>query len=532
VVIAINGRLNRVLQTGRILLNCCLLLFSVQCRAAFSVTATKTELIFKFDAKDKARMVAEVQPWEDAWEGPTGTNTLAVFGGEGKKFSVPRFDGERDRIYSGFQALENEAPAGGIRFVEVSKEISKYRDAYPRTSSKKGLQVQMVDDAIKLGVKQAAFNFDLGGAVKPVPTGADLRWDMDGREFWFDSNYIRAIDREVKSMSDTGAAVTLILLNYVHPGSAADAILRHPHYDPKSPEHLSAFNTCTPPGMAWFKACVEFLAERYSEPGYPHGRVVNYIVGNEVNTHWYWDNMGHVSMEEFARDYSRAVRTCVTAVRKFSSSDRVFISLEHHWNIRYAGVDDTEGFRGRPFVDYLNRLGKEQGDFDWNVAFHPYPENLFDCRTWLDKTATYRDDTPRITFRNIEMLPRYLRRREMLYHGEPRRIILSEQGFHSKPTAEGEKLQAAAYCYAWRKIVNLAGVDAFILHRHVDYHGEGGLNLGLWRRDPKSTAPSQPLSRKPIYEVFRLADTPQWKQAFAFALPVIGIKSWSEIKDR
>jgi hypothetical protein len=62
VVIAINGRLNRVLQTGRILLNCCLLLFSVQCRAAFSVTATKTELIFKFDAKDKARMVAEVQP--------------------------------------------------------------------------------------------------------------------------------------------------------------------------------------------------------------------------------------------------------------------------------------------------------------------------------------------------------------------------------------------------------------------------------------------------------------------------------------
>jgi hypothetical protein len=503
-----------------------LLLFAFQGHAAFSVTATKTELLFKFDAKDNGRTLAEVEPWANA----STTNALSVFGASGRKFSVPRFDGARDRLYSAFEAVKNGASLGGIRFVEVSGDISKYHTAYPRASTKKGLQVQMVDDAIKLGVKHAAFNFDFGHMVKPMPETNDLCWEMDGREFWFDRNYIHGIDAEVKTMSDTGATVTLILLNYVHPGTPADAILRHPHYDPACPENLSAFNTQTPEGVAWFKACVEFLADRYSEPGFPHGRVANYIVGNEVNSHWYWDNMGHVSMEEFARDYSRTVRLCVTAVRKFSSSDRVFISLEHHWNIRSAGGDDTEAFRGHAFVDYFNRIGKDGGDFDWNIAFHPYPENLFDCRTWQDKTATPRDDTPRITFRNIELLPRYLRRKEMLYHGSPRRIILSEQGFNSKPTPEGEKLQAAAYCYAWRKIVNLAGVDAFILHRHVDYNGEGGLNLGLWRRDPKSPLPSQPLSPKPIYEVFRLADTPQWKQAFAFALPIIGIKSWREIE--
>jgi hypothetical protein len=33
-----------------------------------------------------------------------------------------------------------------------------------------------------------------------------------------------------------------------------------------------------------------------------------------------------------------------------------------------------------------------------------------------------------------------------------------------------------------------------------------------------------------MYEVFRLADTPEWESAFAFALPVIGLKSWSEAK--
>ena len=32
-----------------------------------------------------------------------------------------------------------------------------------------------------------------------------------------------------------------------------------------------------------------------------------------------------------------------------------------------------------------------------------------------------------------------------------------------------------------------------------------------------------------IYEVFRQADTPQWREAFAFALPVIGIQRWEDL---
>ena len=38
-----------------------------------------------------------------------------------------------------------------------------------------------------------------------------------------------------------------------------------------------------------------------------------------------------------------------------------------------------------------------------------------------------------------------------------------------------------------------------------------------------------PDRKKPIYEVFRLADTPDWKKAFNFALPIVGIKDWNEI---
>jgi hypothetical protein len=506
-----------------------LIVFGTRAWGQFSVTATKDELRFRFHDKSTNRSLVELAPYQ----APADAVTVppVVLNAGHKTFSIPRFDGPRDRLYSGFVALEDNKPVGVMQYVEINRhtgDISKYQEGYPQIRSKKGLQVQMPADAIALGVKHAAFNFDLGAAVKLNPASDDLKWRTDGRDFWFNRGYIEGIDHEVKTMSDSGATVTLILLNYVHAGTAANKILQHPTYDPTCPNHLSAFNTETPEGLAWYKACVEFLTDRYSAPPFVHGRIVNYIVGNEVNSHWYWANMGHVTMEQFAQDYARAVRICALAVRKYSASDRVFISLEHHWNIHYAAADDTQSFPGRPFIDYFNRIIKDSGNFDWNVAFHPYPENLFKCETWKDRTATFSNNTPRITFRNIEMLPRYFQQKVLLADGKPRHIILSEQGFHSPRTPEGEQLQAAAYCYAWRKIVNLKGVDAFILHRHVDNAAEGGLNLGLWKRATNSI--SEPSVKKPIYEVFRVADTPQWKQAFAFALPIIGIQSWSDLK--
>jgi hypothetical protein len=127
------------------------------------------------------------------------------------------------------------------------------------------------------------------------------------------------------------------------------------------------------------------------------------------------------------------------------------------------------------------------------------------------------------------MLPKFLAQPHLLYEGKPRRVILSEQGFHSRDNEKGLQLQAAAYCYAYYKASRLEGIDSFILHRHVDHGGEGGLNLGLWERSKQSRSPASPLKPKPIYEVFKKAGTGEWKEAFAFALPLIGIKSWEEL---
>jgi hypothetical protein len=401
---------------------------------------------------------------------------------------------------------------------------SRYAESYPSAASKKGLQVQMVDDALALGVKHAALNVDLAQIVDVRGDRSNPSWTSHERSYRFKENALEALDAQVKALSNRGVLVYAILLARESGEAETDRVLLHPKYDRKCPNHLSEFNAVTDEGQRWLEATIEFLAERWSRPDHRFGRVVGWIVGNEVNSHWFWANMGHASMTEFSEDYARVLRVVCGAVRRESSSARVYVSLEHHWNIRYASGDESQTFAARPF---LERLASIAGDVDWNVAFHPYPENLFEPRTWLDKTATTADDTPRITFKNIEMLPRFLKLEPMLFAGKPRHAILSEQGFHTLDAADGETIQAAAFCYAWKKVESLNGIDAFILHRHVDHRDEGGLRLGLWTRDPASVC--TPLAKKKLWDVFRSADTNEQQGAFAFALPLIGVGGWNEL---
>jgi hypothetical protein len=179
---------------------------------------------------------------------------------------------------------------------------------------------------------------------------------------------------------------------------------------------------------------------------------------------------------------------------------------------------------GRDVLDAFARL---TGDLGWHVAWHPYPENLGNPRVWADKTERSDDSTNKVTFKNLEVLCRHLRGPELLFRGEPRRVILSEQGFHSLPTPDGETLQAAAYAYAWEKCRRLPLVDAFIYHRHVDHAKEGGLRLGLWTNVPGSIA--DPERKKPIWELMKKAGSPEWEAAAAALRPVTGLQSWDEL---
>ncbi|MEQ1850322.1 MAG: DUF5722 domain-containing protein, partial [Chthoniobacteraceae bacterium] len=349
-------------------------------------------------------------------------------------------------------------------------------------------------------------------------------WTVDGETFHFHRGYVDSLG--VKRLSDAGVNVYLIVLGIESPDAALNARMLHPARDAKVPNKIAAPNLSTPEGTRLWRAAFEFLADWFSRADDGHGRVAGYIVGNEVNVHWQWHNMGRMPRPAAVAEYERFVRLAHTAVRKAGSGARVYMSLTHFWTID-PDADHWRSLPGRYFIEEFARQARARGDFDWHLAHHPYPEDLGNPRTWLDKTAPQSPDAKRITFRNLEQLDAFFARPELLFDGRRRSIILSEQGFHSNGTEKGDREQAAGFCYTWEKVSRLAGIDAFIVHRHVDHQYEGGLNLGLWRRKPDSIA--TPDTQRPIYECFKAAGTPAQEEVFRPYLPVVGVERWEEI---
>lgn len=425
------------------------------------------------------------------------------------------------RLMSALSEWVQQTKDTSIKNLPVAKVAARQTTkSFPVATSKKGLQVEIPADAIALGVKHAVFNFNLSAMFATTPSPSNPTWVRNGRKYSFDQGYLARRDAEIKQLSDSGALVYLVVLVYE---SQKHDFLLHPDYAADAPNRISAFNTVTEEGREALSAAMEFMADRWSGSKTANGRVVGYIMGNEVNSHWWWSNCGEKTMAQFVHDYADAISLAEKAVRTASDWARVYVSLDHHWTIRHSKQNPRRSFFGKDFLESFAAAAKQQGDPEWHLAFHPYPENLFDARFWEDETALPTLDSPRVTFNNLSVLTDFMKQPAMRLHGEPRSIILSEQGFHTKRGAEGERLQAAAYCYAYRKVAMAQDIDAFILHRHVDHPKEGGLNLGLRKYNPANRASG---SKKIIYNVFRDADRENWRQSFEFALPIVGLEDW------
>ena len=420
-------------------------------------------------------------------------------------------------------ATRGRVPVGGI--VHVGDFEREFKDArpFPNPGSKKGLQVQMVEDAIATGVRHATLNVTLGGLIDLEKKTGNPTWQLDGETFSFRQSYLDSLP--VKRLCDAGMNVYFILLAYEGKPEMNAAIL-HPARDAKLVNKIAAFDTVTPRGAKLWRATMEFLADYYSRPNDEHGRVVGYIIGNEVNVHWQWHNLGRMPRNVMVADYERQMRIANTAVRKSSKTARVYMSLTHFWTID-PDADHQRSMGGKYFIEEFARQARAGGDFDWHLAHHPYPEDLGNPRSWLDKTAPQNANAGRITFKNLEQLAHFFEAPALRFRGALRSIILSEQGFHSTDDEAGDRAQAAGYCYAWEKVARIPAIEAFVLHRHVDHQYEGGLNLGLWRRKKESIA--TPDTPRPMYECFKAAGTPAQEAAFRFALPVIGIERWDGV---
>ena len=271
---------------------------------------------------------------------------------------------------------------------------------FPTLPNKKGLQVQMVDDALALGIHHAGINVSYGSLFQLAAGPGTVPFQWEGRTWFINEGYARSLDRQIAPLSGKGVAVYLILLAYPTKDPAKDALLLHPAARADGKYNISAFNTATPDGLALYRALTAFLAQRYSSDS-PHGRVWGYIIGNEVNSQWMWYNLGNMPVDQAASEYEKAFRAAHEVIRQHSAHARCYLSFDHHWTASMPGISDQESYPTRTFLGHFARLARERGDFEWHVAHHPYPDDLGNPRTWLDKAAWTTDDSPHITFKNL-----------------------------------------------------------------------------------------------------------------------------------
>jgi hypothetical protein len=500
--------------------------------AIVSAAIDEKQIILTLSGEGKAKLV-ELAPYQNdepqkfaaIWEGDAKT----------KKIKINRFDNKRDRLFFKFQLVDSAAceALGSPQYVTDFSRLKNRDFEMSWDKSFKGLAcVRDVNDAIALGVKSADENLNINDIIDWRNTAPKAAWDVDGFPVPINMEYIEAVDRKLRQLTAAGINTTIIFLNKLPDTPDPNDPLIHPATDVKnSPWRLGMFNVTSDEGIRCYRAAIEFLADRYTRPDSKYGRISGFIIGNELQSHWVWCNIGLASPEKVADEYARAMRIADLAVRKIHRKLRVYVSLDHHWTHVDLMKDPLKEACGRELIERINERCKKEGNFPWYVAFHPYPENLFEPRTWLDRTATLSFDTQRITFKNLEVLPAFLQQDEFLYQGRPRRIILSEQGFNTPAGPDGEKIQAAAYAYAYHRASHLPTIDAFMYFTHVSSNDpmSAGLKLGLYDWDPNEPVSFKFGKKQHSWDVFRQADTPQWEQAFEFAKPIIGIKSWDEI---
>ncbi len=466
------------------------------------------------------------------------------------KFDIDRYHQSKDRLYSkflvvvpnSFDALEEDDVNlmfhGNDLIIDYPKHVTDYQFQsanvwlQEEVISKKGVfDDGLRDSAEELGSAHGKVAVVLDkllykdASVAPVDA---VLFQFEGNDYYIRKDYLDQIDSSITTVTRNGATVLLALLIQEladDPASSAVHMIHPDAYMGGAGVTLPGWNVTNETGVRYFKAAFEFLFSRYMRDDQQYGRVTGIKVANEVNAQWVWHNSGEKTMEAFMKDYERAVRMVYNAARKYMAEPKVYISLTHYWNERRPNSSPLRHYAPREVIETMNTLSKQQGDFPWNIDYHAYPDNLFEPRFWNDTQATDSFESILVHFKNLEVLPAYLSQSHLLYNNEPRRVVLSEQGFHFlSGNPDAEKIQAAAYAYAYYKTFFTEGIDIMHYHRMKDSTAEGGLLLGLWTTDGNI-----PNERRLMYDVFDKIDTEQSLEVTEFAKDVLGIEEWEEI---
>lgn len=307
-----------------------------------------------------------------------------------------------------------------------------------------------------LGIKQCTYNVLLGSLC----SGGGVPFNYNGKTYQFNAGIVSQYDYLVPVLNSQGIQLTFILLN----NRVGDLTLIHPAARGAGCNYY-AYNTADAAGVERLQAAAAFLAQRYSNTG--HGKVDNWVIGNEVNARGMWHYLNTGDINVFTAEYVKAFRLFYNAIKGENGNARVYTCIDQQW----ARASSGAYFGGQAFLTTFNAQIMAEGNIDWHLAAHPYNVPLTSPMAWANnKYITFDQSSPYITMQNIAVLTDFMCQPGFKApNGQVRSIILSEVGYTS---TGGEQFQAASIAYAYLQAAHNQHIDAFILARELDDGGE------------------------------------------------------------
>ena len=493
------------------------------------VDADSITIIGKGNGRFENCYLSEIRMHENAFDKTSFEVSLALPENDSFTVKVPRYASNAnnetyDRLYSRWIIRD----AGGQRlshahWADDISTIAKWDIPEIKPTSAKGMggvatnTEEYWNDLVELGVHNITFNFLVPSLFAQTP--GTLTHEVYGKTYYINADVVNKLDKIFRFCSDNDIQVSVILLIGYGAKGEINELFKHP--DATGGSYTLA-NVVEARGIEYYVAAIDYLAQRYSRPDQEYGRITNWIIHNEVDAAPVWTNAGDKPQDLYIEQYSRSMRTVYYTARKYNPVSKVFISLTHYWYNKHT-------YTCPELLQALTDMGQREGDFEWGVAYHPYPENLREPDAWDDIVDLNIETAKYILPKNLELIDLWARTPKNLYNGgKVRSVMLSENGIsHHDYTREQLDLQAAGVAYYWKKLTRLPSIEAFHYHRWVDHANEGNLKFGLWSNMEGTVNDFG--TKKPSWTLYKYAGTNFEDSAFAFTKDVMGITNWSEI---
>lgn len=383
---------------------------------------------------------------------------------------------------------------------------------------------RLPDEIEQLGISAVTVNVLIHTLINLQPGPDTVPFQWQGRTYHANEKALSRLDETFIEAAKHHLMVSAILL-IANPAKDPDPVVKlMGHPDATRDGTFAMPNVTSEEGISLYGAVLNLMAERWSRPDGKFGRVHYWIMHNEVDAGWVWTNAGEKADIVYMDLYHRSMRLMDLIARQYDPNSRPFISLTHYWADRGG---DPHWYGSKRLLDLLVQFTASEGGFPWALAYHPYPQNLFNPRTWEDKEATFGFDSHQITPKNLEVLDAYMKQPALLHQGKIRPVHLSENGFNSKDYSPAQlEDQAAGMALAWKKMAKLTSIQSWQYHNWIDNRAEGGLKIGL-RKFPDDA--DDPLGRKPIWFLYQALGTRQEDTVAAPYLKTIGIRSWDQV---